>query len=87
MHATKQRLIDAGLRMLLQQGYNGLGIQALLDATNTPKGSFYHHFKDKEEFALEVVDAYMASSPRWPRCMPPRSDAACRSRACATSSR
>lgn len=59
-HATKQRLIGAGLRMLLEQGYNSLGIQALLDATDTPKGSFYHHFKDKEDFALTVVDAYIA---------------------------
>ncbi|MEA2795198.1 MAG: TetR/AcrR family transcriptional regulator, transcriptional repressor for nem operon, partial [Bradyrhizobium sp.] len=37
MHSTKQRLIDAGLRMLLEQGYNSLGIQALLTATGTPK--------------------------------------------------
>ena len=60
MHPTKQRLIDAGLRMLLQHGYNDLGIQALLAETGTPKGSFYHHFKDKEDFALQVIDAYMA---------------------------
>ena len=60
MHSTKQRLIDAGLRMLLEQGYNSLGIQALLTATGTPKGSFYHHFKDKEDFALEVIDAYIS---------------------------
>jgi TetR/AcrR family transcriptional repressor of nem operon len=46
--------------MLLQRGYNDLGIQALLEATQTPKGSFYHHFKNKEDFALEVIDAYMA---------------------------
>jgi len=59
MHSTKQRLIDAGLRMLLEQGYNSLGIQALLDATHTPKGSFYHHFRDKQDFALQVLDAYM----------------------------
>jgi TetR/AcrR family transcriptional repressor of nem operon len=59
MHSTKQRLIEAGLRMLLERGYNSLGIQALLDATDTPKGSFYHHFKDKEDFALQVIDAYM----------------------------
>jgi TetR/AcrR family transcriptional repressor of nem operon len=57
---TKQRLIEAGLRMLLQHGYNDLGIQALLDATATPKGSFYHHFADKEDFALQVIDTYMA---------------------------
>ena len=30
MHSTKQRLIDMGLGMLLKQGYNNLGIQALL---------------------------------------------------------
>lgn len=59
MHSTKQRLIDAGLHMLLKQGYSNLGIQKLLDATSTPKGSFYHHFRDKEDFALQVLDAYM----------------------------
>ncbi len=58
-HETKQRLIDAGWAMLLERGYHDLGIQALLDATGVPKGSFYHHFKDKEDFALQVVDEYM----------------------------
>jgi TetR/AcrR family transcriptional regulator, transcriptional repressor for nem operon len=58
-HSTKQRLIEAGLRMLLERGYNSLGIQAVLAETDTPKGSFYHHFKDKEDFALQVIDAYM----------------------------
>lgn len=47
------------MAMLLERGYNDLGIQALLDATHTPKGSFYHHFKDKEDFALQAIDEYM----------------------------
>jgi TetR/AcrR family transcriptional repressor of nem operon len=59
IHSTKQRLLDAGLTMLLAHGYNDLGIQALLEATRVPKGSFYHHFKDKEDFALQVLDQYM----------------------------
>lgn len=58
-HPTKQLLLDAGLAMLLEHGYNALGIQAVLEATGTPKGSFYHHFEDKEDFALRVVDRYM----------------------------
>ena len=58
-HPTKQRLLDAGLPMLLEHGYNDLGIQALLERTHTPKGSFYHHFRDKEDFALQVIDGYM----------------------------
>ncbi len=59
MHPTKRRLIDVGLAMLLKHGYNDLGIQALLAATGLPKGSFYHHFRDKEDFALQVLDGYM----------------------------
>jgi TetR/AcrR family transcriptional repressor of nem operon len=58
-HPTKQRLLDAGLVMLLQHGYNDLGVQALLAATSIPKGSFYHHFRDKEDFALQVIEQYM----------------------------
>lgn len=58
-HPTKARLLDSGLAMLLEHGYNDLGIQALLEATATPRGSFYHHFRDKEDFALQVVDRYM----------------------------
>ena len=58
-HSTKQRLLTAGLAMLLEHGYNGLGIQALLTSTGIPKGSFYHHFEDKEDFALQVIDQYM----------------------------
>jgi TetR/AcrR family transcriptional repressor of nem operon len=57
--STKQRLLDVGMGMLLEHGYHGLGIQPLLDAAHTPKGSFYHHFKDKEDFALQVIDRYM----------------------------
>ena len=47
------------MAMLLEHGYHGLGIQPLLDAARTPKGSFYHHFDDKEDFALQVIDQYM----------------------------
>jgi TetR/AcrR family transcriptional regulator, transcriptional repressor for nem operon len=57
--STRERLVTAGLPLLLERGYNGLGLQALLSATGVPKGSFYHHFRDKEDFALQVVDAYM----------------------------
>lgn len=57
---TKERLLETGLGMLLQHGYNDLGVQALLQETQTPKGSFYHHFRSKEDFALQVIDRYMA---------------------------
>lgn len=49
----------AGAELLLQRGYNDLGIQTLLDKVGVPKGSFYHHFESKEDFALKVIDLYM----------------------------
>jgi len=58
-HPTRQRLLDAGLAMLLEHGYNDLGKQALLATTATPRGPFYHHFKSKEDFALQVIDQYV----------------------------
>lgn len=59
-HDTPQRLLEHGMAMLLQRGYNDLGVAALLEATQVPKGSFYHHFSSKEDFALQVIDLYMA---------------------------
>lgn len=61
IHETKQRLITAGLRLLLERGYHAVGVQELLTETDVPKGSFYHHFESKEDFALQVIDAYQAN--------------------------
>jgi TetR/AcrR family transcriptional repressor of nem operon len=57
--STKERTLDVGLRMLLRHGYNDLGVQAVLKEAGIPKGSFYHHFASKEDFALQVVERYM----------------------------
>lgn len=61
MHDTKKRLITAGLQLMLERGYHAVGVQDLLDETGIPRGSFYHHFESKEDFALQVVDAYQAN--------------------------
>jgi TetR/AcrR family transcriptional repressor of nem operon len=56
---VKQQLLDKGMAMLLKQGYHDLGLAALLQSTHIPKGSFYHYFKSKEDFALQVLELYM----------------------------
>jgi TetR/AcrR family transcriptional repressor of nem operon len=58
---TKEKLLEAGMAMLLERGYHDLGISAVLQQTETPKGSFYHHFQSKEDFGLQVIDLYMSS--------------------------
>lgn len=41
------------------QGYSATGIKDITDKIGIPKGSFYNHFSSKEEFGLEVLQAYM----------------------------
>lgn len=56
---TKQQLLEQGMAMLLKSGYNHLGLAEILESTGVPKGSFYHHFKNKEDFGLQAIDLYM----------------------------
>lgn len=60
----RQMLLEKGMAMLLKHGYHDLGLAALLEETKTPKGSFYHYFKSKEDFALQAIDLYMVEAHR-----------------------
>lgn len=52
---TREALLDEGVRVLIEQGYHGTGIQQVVDRVNVPKGSFYNYFKSKEHFGAEVI--------------------------------
>ncbi|MGW0035451.1 TetR/AcrR family transcriptional regulator [Gordonia sp. NPDC003376] len=54
----KERLLESGLRLLYADGYHGTTVDAVLAASEAPKGSFYHHFGSKEAFGFAVLDAY-----------------------------
>ena len=56
--SVREQLIDAGLKTLLRQGFNGSGVQDIADAARVPKGSFYNHFESKEAFAAEALERY-----------------------------
>jgi TetR/AcrR family transcriptional repressor of nem operon len=55
---TRAILIDEGLTALLSHGYEGAGIGPILKSAGVPKGSFYHFFASKEEFASAVLASY-----------------------------
>ena len=57
---TRQRLIGCGRSAFLEVGYHGTGVQQILSAAGVPKGSFYHHFPSKDDFALAVLNDYAA---------------------------
>lgn len=58
MNNTRDTIINAGIGIFLEKGYNGAGLKEILDAANVPKGSFYHFFKNKEAFGKEALNYY-----------------------------
>ncbi|NVN91325.1 MAG: TetR family transcriptional regulator C-terminal domain-containing protein [Desulfuromonadales bacterium] len=55
---SKDMLIEAGLELVLKQGYNATGVEKVLKHAKIPKGSFYNFFSSKEEFGLAMIDAF-----------------------------
>ena len=53
---TRNALLEAGINIMLEKGYNNTGIQEVLDATKVPKGSFYYYFDSKEDFGLQIIN-------------------------------
>jgi TetR/AcrR family transcriptional repressor of nem operon len=56
--STREHLIDVGLELMHQDGYNATGLSDILKGADVPKGSFYHHFGSKEDFAAAVLERY-----------------------------
>jgi TetR/AcrR family transcriptional regulator, transcriptional repressor for nem operon len=56
--STREHLIDVGVGLMHQNCYNATGLTDILKAANVPKGSFYHHFGSKEDFAAAALERY-----------------------------
>ena len=52
---TRHKLLKIGKDLLSRKGYHSTGLKEVLDTAGVPKGSFYHHFKAKEDFVLEIL--------------------------------
>jgi TetR/AcrR family transcriptional regulator, transcriptional repressor for nem operon len=52
---SRTRLLDAALATIRRKGYHATTVDDLCAATKLSKGSFFHHFKGKEDLALAAV--------------------------------
>jgi TetR/AcrR family transcriptional repressor of nem operon len=55
---VREQIVDAGARLLLENGFNATSVQDITSAAGVPKGSFYNHFESKEALGSEVVGRY-----------------------------
>ena len=61
---VRDRIVAAALDRFHALGFNGCGVQEIVDKAGIPKGSFYNYFKAKELLAVEVLKAYADGSRR-----------------------
>lgn len=60
-HNVREQLMDAGLRTLHTQGFNGSAVQDITNAAKVPKGSFYNHFESKEALAMAALELFWSN--------------------------
>ncbi|WP_135383793.1 TetR/AcrR family transcriptional regulator [Vibrio tasmaniensis] len=55
---TRLHVLDVGYQLIVNNGFNGVGLSQLLKEADVPKGSFYHYFKSKEQFGEALIQHY-----------------------------
>jgi len=59
--SLREDILNAGLKVMFQTGYEGATVRDICAAAGAPHGSFTNHFRSKEAFAQEVLDRYFAN--------------------------
>lgn len=52
---TKQRIVHEAFKLFYENGFTSTSINDVMKATKMTKGAFYHHYKSKQQLALEVI--------------------------------
>lgn len=52
---SKTRLLDAALKVVRSKGYTATRVEDICAEAGLTKGSFFHHFKSKDDLALAAV--------------------------------
>src|SRR5437763_17207801 len=52
----KRKLLDAALHVIRAQGYAGSSVDDICREAGVTKGSFFHHFKGKDDLAIAATE-------------------------------
>lgn len=54
-HQSKTKLLDAAMQVIREKGYAATTVEDICQVAGITKGSFFHHFKTKEELAVAAT--------------------------------
>ena len=54
---TRQKLLDAARRVIARVGYEAVSVLDITEEADVSKGTFYLHFKDKEDLTRTLIMA------------------------------
>jgi AcrR family transcriptional regulator len=61
---SRARIIQEARRLFISQGYGGISMREIAEASGISKAGIYHHFKDKEALLLSVLEDNLAGMER-----------------------
>jgi TetR/AcrR family transcriptional repressor of nem operon len=61
---TRTRLLDAAEQLVLDRGFAGTTVGAVIDRVGVTKGAFFHHFDSKAELGRALVERYAEADIR-----------------------
>jgi len=59
-HESKSALLDAALLVFRAKGYTATRVEDICEAAELTKGSFFHHFRSKEELAIVAAEHWIS---------------------------
>jgi TetR/AcrR family transcriptional repressor of nem operon len=70
LHESKNKLLNAALHVIRAKGYAGTTVDDICHEAGVTKGSFFHHFKSKDDLALTaaaywgtMTEGFFAAAP------------------------
>jgi TetR/AcrR family transcriptional repressor of nem operon len=57
-HSSRTKLLDAAMRVIRSKGYAAATVDDICLKAGVTKGSFFHHFKSKDELAVAAVEHF-----------------------------
>jgi TetR/AcrR family transcriptional repressor of nem operon len=58
--SNREKILQAGLRVVHDQGFSGASVRDIVTAAGVSQGSFTNSFASKEAFGLEILELYFA---------------------------